>query len=397
MIKRKIFNIDNIGFGGLQWFYWTTYCTFFPFIVPYLKSIGYDEIRIGVLMSLIAVACILGQPFWGSMIDRNISAGKVLVFSFLVSGATALLFPHVTGFFVLLIMIVLIVSFTENSMQSIIDSWAMNNIPSKPWLDYGLTRGMGSLGYAITAVIFGILLDRFGYGLMFYAHFALSFVTIGFCLFISRNNKLTESKPDHVRQSISIPFLSIGRSPRFIWFLISSTIIYIGFLGTATFLPLLLADKGGDNKALGLALFILAASEFPVLFASKKLLERYKDTTLIMVSMAFFVLRIFLHAVIPTAEGLIIIQATQALSFGLFLPSAVHYVKRLAPVGMSATFITIASSCYFGIGGILGNFLGGLLIDLAGIRSMLWCFTVSSVIGAFVFFVSPKSGSSGVS
>ncbi len=342
-------------------------------------------------MSLIAVASIIGQPFWGSYIDKRGSVRNVLIGSFLVSAAVILLIPHFASVFIVIIVIGITASFTESSMQSIIDSWTISCTSEKPWIDYGLTRGMGSLGYALTAVIFGLVIDRFGFGQMFYVHFAMSFLTIGFCLLVGKSSKPSCQSAMTGVSKFSFPLLSIGKSPPFIWFLVSSTVIYIGFRALSTFYPLLLLQRGGDNKALGLSLFIMAASEVPVLFASRKLLARFKDTSLITISMFFFLIRILLHALIPSATGLIAIQMTQALSFGLFLPSSVHYIKRLAPVGMSSTFLTIASSCYFGIGGILGSFLGGLIIDRSGIDFMLWCSVFSTLAGLMIFVAAPKN------
>lgn len=394
-ILKKTLNIENIGFGGLQWFYWAANCTLFPFLVPYLKSSGYDEISIGTLISLMSLASIIGQPFWGNFIDRRSSTRNifrnVLIACLIVSGFIGIFIPYLIGFFVILTLIIMLMSFTESSMYTIIDSWTLNCTPTKPWIDYGLTRGLGSLGYSITAIFFGIVLDRFGYNKMFPAHFAMILFAITFCFIVGRSNKASCSSPKTVGRKISFPFLDIGKSPQFIWFLSSSTIIYIGYRALQTFYPILLSQKGGDNKALGISLFIMAASEVPVLFLSKRLLNKYKDTSLITVSMFFFLIRIFLHAVIPSVEGLVLLQATQSLSFGLFLPASVHYVNRLAPIGLSSTFLTIASSCYFGIGGILGSFIGGILVDKAGIYFMLWCSAILSLIGLLIFIFSPKA------
>ncbi|MHB8961831.1 MAG: MFS transporter [Saccharofermentanales bacterium] len=387
---KKWISIENIGFGGLQWFFWSAYCTLFAFLVLYLKTRSYNEIQIGIIMSAISITSIIGQPFWGHYSDRKNTLRNVLVACMLASGFIALLIPVFIRSYFLIIMVCLVISFTENSMPSIIDSWTMNSAVHKPWIDYGLTRGLGSLGYAITAVLFGVVLDRFGYGLMFYIHFLLVLITVGFCFLVDRSNRATpELQPAAHARSPALKF-RFGESRRFLWFLVSSTLVFAGSRATATFYPLLLSQKGGDNKALGLSLSIMALSEVPVLFFSKKLLARYKDTALITLSMIFFLLRIFLHIVVSSIPGLIAVQATQALSFALFLPASVYYIKRISPPELGSTYLTIASSCYFGIGGIIGSFVGGLLIDFGGIYNMLWCGMAATIAGMLIFIFSPK-------
>ena len=341
-------------------------------------------------MSLIAFASIIGQPFWGNFIDTRNSVRNVIIICILTSGLAAMLIPVLKSFFFAVVIIGVITSFTESSMQSVIDSWTMSCVSQKPWIDYGLTRGLGSLGYAVTAVLFGMILDRYGYDLMFSVHLAMGFITIIFCIIVDRSSRTGCQTPVVSVRRLSFPLLSIAKSPHFVWFLISSTIIHIGYRASGTFFPLLLSQKGGNSQSLGLALFIMAASEVPVLFLSKKLLSRFKDTSLLTVSMGFYFLRILLHIFVPAAGGLIALQLVQGLSYGIFLPASVHYIKRLSPVGMSATFITTATSAYLGISGILGSFLGGLLIDSRDIYYMLSWGSIITLAGLLIFILAPK-------
>jgi MFS transporter, PPP family, 3-phenylpropionic acid transporter len=388
---RKILSKENIGFGSLQWLFWSAHCTLFAFLVMYLKTRSYNEVQIGIVMSVISITSVIGQPFWGHHSDRRNALRNVLVFCMLTAGITALLIPLFIRSFVMILVIAVVISFTENSMPSIIDSWTMNHVPKRPWIDYGLTRGLGSLGFAVTAVLFGVVMDRYGYGLMFPIHITLVFLTVGACYLVDRALRSDSGTGEAVHHEAPTERFRFRGSRRFVWFLISSTLVFIGFRATATFYPHLLAQVGGDNKALGLSLSVMALSEVPVLFLSKKLLTRYRDTALIVVSMLFFLLRIYLHIVVHSVAGLIVVQATQSLSFALFLPASVYYIKRISPPSLGSTYLTIASSCYFGIGGIIGSYVGGLLIDVAGISTMLWWGIGSTVVGMLLFLFSPRS------
>lgn len=384
---KKILTRDNIGFGGLQWFFWSGFCTFFAFFVMYLQTKGYDEIRIGLAMSAISIVSIAAQPFWGYYSDKKKTVRKVLIVSLLTSGAAALLFPMLYNSMTAVLIICVVISFTENSMPTMIDSWTINSMRRKPGLDYGLTRGMGSLGYAITAVIFGVLLEKYGYNLMFYAHMGLLVIAVGFCFLvddIGTFNQEEDSKPvklNHRKHDAQ-------KSGMFIFFLLSSTLVITGFRAGFTFFPLLLGQKGGGSGELGLSLFIMCVSEVPVLFFSQRLLRRFRDTSLIITSMIFFIIRILLHSVVPSILGLVLIQAMQAVSFALFLPASIQYVNRIAPEGFSSTYLTIATSCYMGVGSILGSVLGGIVIDRLGMSELYILSGLSAFIGTIIFLIS---------
>lgn len=395
---KNIFRRENLGFGGLQWFYWSGICTVAGYLVVYLKSVGYNEFHTGVVLAAIAASSILGQPFWGSLCDRTGYMRNIIVLSLSVSAVAALIIPIASGYFIFIVLLCSSIAFTENSMPAVIDSWTLGHKAKKPWIDYGLTRGMGSLGFALTAVFMGIIIDRYGFNSMFYTHFIFIVFAIGFCFFIQPPGENPDTPKADNRGKIAISDIKIKDSKKFIWLLLSSTIAFTGFRATMFFFPLLLTEKGGDNSHLGLALFIMASSEFPVLFFSGKLLEKFKDTTLITVAMFFLAVRIFLHIVTGSVEGLILIQATQGLSFALFLPASVFYIRRIAPPGLSSTYLTVATSSYLGIGGILGSFFGGLIIDRAGIYPMLWICLLTCIAGLSLFvFSGPNRKTAGIS
>ena len=339
-------------------------------------------------MAAISLTSIIGQPFWGSYCDRRHSIRNVLIGCLLVAGIVALLIPVFYKSFVMVIVIALVISFTENSVYTIIDSWTIQIAVKKPWLNYGITRGIGSLGYAVTAVVLGAMLDRYGYGLMFPVHFILILFFVGFCFYVGRHNRSPKGLPSIEQKKIETPKMTLRGSARFVWFVISSLLVFIGCRALMTFYPILLVQLGGNNSDLGISYFVAAASEVPILFLANRLMKRFRDTALIATSMFFFIVRIALTIYVTSIPGLILLQATEGLSYGLFLCASTYYVIRISPVGLSSTFLTIASSCYAGVGGIIGSFVGGLIIDLYGMYAMLWVGTGITVLGLLTFMIS---------
>lgn len=386
---QKVLNRDNFGFGGLQWLYWSGYATVMPFLVIYLKSKGYKEVQTGAIMAAIMLVSIFAQPFWGHLCDRRLSIRNVMIVCMLISGIVTLFIPLVYQSFVLVILIAFIISFTENSMFTLIDSWTVQSSVKKPWIDYGPTRAMGSLGFAVTALFFGVLLDYFNYDLMFYAHLLVILVFVGCCFYVGKINPLSPGAAADKESFKKEAFrFNLKESWPFIWYLVSASLVFTGLRGMLTFYPILLDQAGGNNTDLGLSIFILAASEAPLFLMSRKLLQRFKDTALILVGMFFSVVQIFLNIAMTSVPGLIAVQASEALSFGLFLPASIYYVTRISPPGKSSTYLMIAVSCYCGIGSIFGNFGGGMIIERFGIYTMLWVGMALTAIGMLVFLFS---------
>ncbi len=82
----------------------------------------------------------------------------------------------------------------------------------------------------------------------------------------------------------------------------------------------------------------------------------------------------------------------QGLSFAIFLPSARLHVSSLAPEGLKTTAQTVAMAFYFGVGGILSSFFGGIFIDARGIKSLLLVgLAISLVATSFMLFLILKA------
>jgi PPP family 3-phenylpropionic acid transporter len=165
--------------------------------------------------------------------------------------------------------------------------------------------------------------------------------------------------------------------------------LYIGQSSAMTFYPLLLQNAGGTSTDLGLALGLMAISEFPFMFLSYKLLEKFRDTALLVFSMVFFAVRIFLFfAFSGSMTGLVWAQLSNSISFGIFLPTSVHYISRITAEHSKGTALSFASSMYMGAGGIIGSALGGIIIDAYGVRALFGWASLVAAVAAVIFAVA---------
>jgi PPP family 3-phenylpropionic acid transporter len=79
------------------------------------------------------------------------------------------------------------------------------------------------------------------------------------------------------------------------------------------------------------------------------------------------------------AFTLLLTQLTHALAFGVFYLAAVQTVDTLVPDGLRASAQGLFASVTFGLGGLVGNLLGGLLYEPLG---MPWLYAAAAVVSA---------------
>lgn len=393
---KRVPNRHTLSFMCIQGFIWSGIAFYYPFFVPFLKNAGYDEVDIGIITSAMCFVGIVGPILWGAVLDRRKSAKALIIVNILAGCAVMQLVPAAVRNYGLLLCLLTVVNLTVLPMTTTLDGWIMRLKGHGVPINYGLARGSGSLAYAFSSTIAGLAIARFGLNSMFPLVLAVECVTVLFIL-LARSNPSTEedSIPVDAAAGLEAP---LHRNRPFIVFVALSTLLYVGVCSANNFFWILLENAGGKPADMGPAMGVCALSEFPAMLLSSRLLRKYGDTTLLVVAMGFYAVRIFLFFAMRSAGGLVLAQLTNSLSYGLFLPVSVHYISRITPGRSRATALSIASSLYMGAGGILGNFAGGFFIKSFGIRALYGggaalALAVTAVFGAVLFFQARRGPS----
>lgn len=356
-------------------FLWIGMSAQFGFFVPYLKSQGLSDTAIGQITSTLSIVGICGPILWGALSDRIKSARWLLIANLAAGSLLAQMVPSIVGRGPILLAVLIALNLTVFSQSGVLDGWTMRMKSRGLPVNYGLLRGTGSLTYALGSLLCGELFQRFGTDKLY------PFVLVAECaaaamVFFVREpaisqptlNDIPGSQPEPAQPASDKP---LYRNAAYLCFIGFAMLLYLGQSSSLTFYPVLVQLAGGTTAKIGLGNMCMALSEIPVMFLSSRLLRRFKDTALLSFAMGFFAIRIFVFFLAAhSVTALILSQLTNSISFGIFLPTSVHYISRIAPVRLRATALTVASSMYMGIGGFIGNRLGGIVIDTWGIGSL---------------------------
>ena len=376
---------SNLKFAFLQSLYWSGFCVVFPFLVPLYRHYGYSEITIGFLSMIASLASVVIQPLWGILCDRT---GKIrAVFLCAVLASIPLAFGLWLGRrgALWMGMAVFLLSATYVSMGTVLDSWTMKMINQGHDVRYSLTRGIGSLAYAATAVVFGWLLDVAGMEIIPPA-FALLAVLVLLMAVLTR----TPGREAHHGQKGNpfAAFAGLMRNRRFVLFLISVTLLYAGTGAIMVFMPVRMETLGGTNATLGIAMTLMALCEVPPMLLHHRVVRHIRNETLLAIAMFFFVVKGIATALAPSAGVLILIQTLQLVSFGLYLPSAVHHINLMVDGKGLVTGLLLFSSVTYGVGIMIGSLAGGIVANAIGVQPMMLVLSGVTLCGCFLFLVT---------
>ena len=357
-------------------------------------------------MSAIFVFAVFGQPLWGHLCDRIGKHKPVVAGALLSATGVALLLPLAVPWFPLVLLLALAYSAGANSMPGIIDGWIMARRAVVPGIEYGLARGMGSLGFAMAALGLGFLYQTFGLGTMFpaYALIAGGGAVVALAtpdsgspgnaptgpepLGVASSSAESDTADRAVQYSLKDSVLAVVSHHEYRNFAVTAVMLFIAFRAAMTFLPELVLDLGGVDSHIGAAHSVGAFSEIPIMLLAAVLIRRFKADRLVLVAMLVFTARMSIYAFLRSPEALILAQALHGPSFGLFIAASVHYIDEISPAGHKSLFQALAPSMYFGAGSVIGSAIAGQIVEHLDLNALYLVVPIVAAVATLLFSIS---------
>ncbi len=364
----------RLQFSGFQFIFWACFAVG-PYIVVFLREQGFQNGKIGLILSVNAVIGIVSQPIWGMISDWLKSYKRVFVLCMSVCSLTyaSLFFLHDQTYIILLLCVD---AFFRCAIVSITDAWMVSSLASNSGasISYGSIRLCGSIGFAPMVLLFGLIINGRAVGIIFLIYTLLVVITLIVAL------KIKDVHPTAHAGIYNIRPLKLLKNRHYLIF-----VIFIFFLSTpnnaaATFLPNLFEHTGGTMEQYGVMHSIKALIEVPFFLFGSYLLNRFGHLKLIIISAALYMSQMFLFAHAATPDQVMLTQFLQGPAYSLFLVGMLNYVFMLSPPELKATSLTVANAFGMGLSSIVGNYGGGLFIDHFGLKPMYIVGGISDVI-----------------
>lgn len=268
-------------------------------------------------------------------------------------------------------------------MQPLLNSLGYFYIARSVEINYGVSRGIGSITFAITSFILGILSEINKDLSMVMAAVLLGALILSLLAQkpISGNNVVTVFDGRAQKQKI--------QNSKFIIFLLAVGMLFTFYNVTNVYLLQIAKRIGGDAKTVGTAFAVAALFEFPIMFMFNRLKKKFKSRSMLIFSGIFFLLKGILTYIATSPSTLIAIQVTQLFGFALFTPCSVDFIndimsdeKKITGQGFLASAITM--------GGVIGSVAGGVLIESTGVLNTLIISNVICLIAILLIVISTR-------
>ena len=370
-----------------QMAYWATAAGVVSFATAFLLQKGFAASTIGMLLASGNLLSCVFQPILADRADRI--GGNVL--KWLTVGLTLISAACFTSIQLLPVpevvfgLLYLLGVFAFDAMNPLMNALNVSYMTNGYTINYGLSRGLGSLAYAFAALGIGKVMARFGADWMIWI--SLGLLAINATMSLSYPSLMTTVGGEKkANDCCSIPVFF----RRYKWYCVSMLgVLLLGMFHAMTenYLIEIVTPLGGDSGTVGVALFVATAIEAVFLVYLDKIRSKISDNWLLKIAGISFVLKSVLFLMAGNVMTIYMIQLLQATSYTFLSPIQMYYANNKVGAADMVKGQAFSTAAYT-LGCAAGNFAGGQLLSAFDVRTMLIAGIAMAVAGTAVFFLT---------
>jgi PPP family 3-phenylpropionic acid transporter len=344
--------------------YYLTHFAFVGLFVPYfgiyLRTLGFSDTRIGILLALIPLAKAVLPGAWGAAADHWDIRRHLMIFSTWAAFLAFTGFLTVTSFAGCLLVMAVFAAMAVPPLP-FVEATTLEYVHTSG-RDYGRIRVFGSIGFALLALLYGRLAGDSTAALVVPAALVVLAVNAMVTSFVPAPASPRRTARLSAAQILSLPGVSMLLAAGFL--MQASHGAYLGFFS------LVLEERGYSGLGVGLARAGAIAAEVMVMLISRRLVTGLGIRRLMALSVAVAAFRWFLYAGSVAVPVLILGQTLHAFTYAGFHVAAVQTIQRLIPAGSRSTGQAFYSGWTFGAGIMAGTLYSGIVKDYLGTGPM---------------------------
>lgn len=341
--------------SGFYLFYFATLGGLIPYWGLYLRDQGFSAPEIGELLAVLMATKIVAPNIWGWIADHT---GQRMRIVRLASLAALIAFGGVltgSGYW-WLVAVMLAFSFFWNAALPQFEAITLTYLGEHSH-GYSRIRLWGSVGFIVTVVTIGPLLDRYAPGILPWILLGLFAGIWIFSLWV----------PEQLADHRHLPPVSLRhtlRSPPILALIGVCCLLQASHGPYYAFFTLYMEDHGYSRNLIGQLWALGVIAEIVIFLFMHRWLPRVGVRNLLLASLALAVVRwLLIGGFADNLAVILVAQLLHAATFGTFHASAIDLIHRFFPGRLQGRGQALYSSMSFGVGGAVGSLYAGYLWD----------------------------------
>ena len=362
--------------------YFLVFCctaSWLPVLADYCKSQGLTGTQTSLVLSMTPIMMFAVQPLYGMLADK-VGYKKSLLFASLFSSFSYVLYLFGDGF-AWILLATFLMSLFYNTIQPILDSLSLRLVEQDATFSYGTLRVAGALGWSVTGIIIGQVIDQTDISWIFLVS------AISMALFFLFSLFLKEKATGEIKiESISLKgAFELFKNTKLLLLLFSVLLISIAGTSIWNFYSMYMKENGASATLVGYGLSLQGLFEIPFFYFSAWIISRLGMKTTLLVTVIATAVRLILYSITDNPNMALPIEILHGISWSLFWVICVEWINKLVDANWLATGQSLLYAAYYGAGAILGNYWAGFLSDTGMQLSEI--FLINAALVAFVFIL----------
>lgn len=366
------------AFGTVWFAYFAAIGMFNPYAPLWFKDLGFSTLAIGAIASLQSWTRIIAPYGWGWLGDHRGHRVPLLrgACGLAVLAAAGLLWAHEYSAVALCTALLFL---ANGAVVPLSEAALSRHISHGGEMDparYGRVRVWGSVGFIVTVVVAGVVLQAAGIGLFPWL------VTGMFGLLLLATLRLPALPDDPSGHGPAPSILSVLRRPEVAWFFASLFFTVLAHTSLYTFLSLYLDSLGYPKTAVGGLWAVSVVVEIAFFWYQGRFFDRLSPQRWLQWAAALSVLRFAATA----AFGhwlwvLVAAQALHAVTFAAQHAACIMLINRYFPGPLRGRGQALYTVLGYGLSGVIGGVGGGWLSARYGFTAVFWAAVIAAALG----------------
>ena len=362
--------------SGFYWFYFASLGVIVPFWSLYLNSLGFEAREIGELMAILMATKIVAPYLWSWIADHTGHSMRIIRLASIAS-TVAFLGVFFKSDFWWLVIVMLLFSFFWNATLPQFEANTMNHL-GKDTHKYSVVRLWGSLGFVVSVILIGSMLDEYGYQLVPISVFVL-YVLITILSF------MVSDAPQQHPHIENVSIINVIKQPHVIALLAICFLMQMSHGPYYTFYSIYLKEYNYSSNALGWLWALGVIAEIVLFMFMHKLMPKYGPRLLLIVALILTTLRwLLIGHYVEIFWIIILAQCLHAASFGLYHAVGIELFHRNFKGKLQGRGQALYSAISFGAGGAVGTLISGAYWDAYSAQVIFGSAAATSLIALLV-------------
>jgi len=370
--------------------YYFTFMGGWGFILPFANlfyiSLGFSGKQVGLISSTSAIVGMIASPIWVSTVKRHPLAQRILQIAIVFGAIGYYLIGRQTSFLPI-IFIIFLHSMAASGIMPLSDSMAVT-VSKESGLGYGSVRAWASLGWIVSVLTSGQLIQQFGYVAAFVGVSLMWLIASSVVFFIQPHYFKNTQVPNQQAPGLRVAIQRMFQDRTLLGFAIA--LVFIGFLnsGVLQFENVFLSQLGASKRLISVAGILSAVVELPFMIYADRFMHRLGAHRLMLVALTLTFFQRLTVLLLPSIPTIMIVRFIGGMGFSFYTISFVGLISSRTQPTETGTILALYTVTIAGLVSIIAAPIGGAIFDAVGARWLYAFSALGYIMGALSLWLT---------